>query len=127
MKNLNILIVSVCFVILFTSCNNNRTVLGRQFAIEELKSALSDSIGHNVLQKGFIAINDSTTATAIAEAVLFGIYGTDNIKKQKPYEIYHLDNYWLLSGTLPSGLNVGTFLIIMDAKDARIIKMSHGK
>lgn len=116
--------------IYLTACGQNksdRLILGKKYAEEELKSALSDTVKHNVINSKTIIIKDSLTATMIAESVLFGIYGKANITKQKPYEIYHIDNYWLLTGTLPKGWHGGTFLIILDDRNSQIIKITHGK
>ncbi|HNI44451.1 MAG TPA: YbbC/YhhH family protein, partial [Chitinophagales bacterium] len=72
-------------------------------------------------------IKDSLTAINVAEPILFSIYGKDNITKQRPYEVYFKDNYWLITGTLPSGWKGGTFLIIIDSRDCKVIRISHGK
>ena len=91
----SILTLSILTIYL-TACGQNksdRLVLGKKYAEQEIKSALSDTTKHNVLNSKTIIIKDSLTATTIAEAVLFGIYGKANITKQKPYEIYHVDNY----------------------------------
>lgn len=106
--------------------NQGRLILGREYAEKEVKSALSDTMRHNILKSKTIIVKDSLTATTIAESVLFGIYGKGNIMNQKPYEIYHIDTYWLLTGTLPKGRDGGTFLIIMDDRNSQIIKITHG-
>jgi hypothetical protein len=116
--------------IYLTACGQNksdRLILGKKYAEEELKSALSDTTKHNVIKSNSIIINDSITATTVAESILFGIYGKANITKQKPYEIYHIKHFWLLTGTLPKGSVGGTFLIIMDDRNSQIIKLTHGK
>lgn len=116
--------------IYLTACGQNksgRLILGKKYAEEELKSALSDTTKHNLIKSNSIIINDSMAATTIAESILFGIYGKSNITKQKPYEIYHINNYWLLNGTLPKGWHGGTFLIILDDRNSQIIKITHGK
>ena len=116
--------------IYLTACGQNtsdRLILGKKYAEAELKSALSDTAKHNVINSKTIIIKDSLTATTIAESVLFEIYGKTNITKQKPYEIYHIDNYWVLTGTLPKNWVGGTFLIIMDDRNSQIIKITHGK
>lgn len=113
-----------------TSCGQNkqdRNTLGKNYAEQELKSALTDTTKHNVISSENIILKDSLIATTVAETVLFSIYGKTNITKQKPYEINHLNNFWVLNGTLPKGSLGGTFLIIIDDRNARIIKITHGK
>ena len=111
-----------------SSCaQNKRLVLGKENAKEELKIALSKKPQHNVVNNKTIIIKDSVTAIKIAEPILFNIYGKQNIEKQKPYEIYLLENYWVISGTLPENYLGGTFLIIIDARNSQNIKITHGK
>ena len=113
-----------------TACGQtkgDRTILGKAYAEQELKSSLADKSKHNVIDNKTAIIKDSLTAINVAEPILFSIYGKDNITKQRPYEVYFKDNYWLITGTLPSGWKGGTFLIIIDSRDCKVIRISHGK
>lgn len=101
--------------------------LGRQFAETELKKALSPNPGHNNIDHKTKKILDNETAILVAEPILFSIYGKDKIIAQKPYSIYSIDNYWVISGTIPKSTKGGVFLFIMDARDCKIIKITHGK
>jgi NTF2 fold immunity protein len=124
-------IAFVLFVLsTLTACGQNqqdRITLGRKYAEQELKSALTDTTKHNVISSDNIILKDSLIATTVAETVLFSIYGKTNITRQKPYEINHINNFWVLNGTLPKGTLGGTFLIIIDDRNSRIIKITHGK
>jgi len=73
------------------------------------------------------AIPDKQTAIAVVKPTLFKSYGKDQILNEKPCQIYLIDGYWILSGTLPKGWVGGTFFIIMSAKDGRVIKWTHSK
>lgn len=120
----------IFLMLTLTACGqqqNARTILGKSYAENELKSALSDKIQHNVIDTKKVIIKDSVTAISVAELILFSIYGKDNITRQQPYETYFIDNYWIISGTLPKNYVGGTFLIIMDASNGRIVKITHGK
>lgn len=113
-----------------TACvqtKDDRTILGKEYAEQEIKSSLSDKSQHNLIDNKTVIIKDSLNAISIAEPILFSIYGKDTITKQRPYEVYFIDNYWLIKGSLPSGWKGGTFLKIMDSRDCKIIKMTHGK
>ena len=113
-----------------TACSqqqNARTILGKPYAEKELQSVLSENSLHNVIDNKTAIINNSVTSINVAETILFSIYGKDNITRQRPYETYFIDNHWILSGTLPKGSLGGTFLIIMDARNGRIIRITHGK
>jgi len=113
-----------------TSCGQtkgSRTILGKSYAEQELKSALTDKSQHNVIDNKTVIIKDSITAKSVAEPILFSIYGKSNIIKQRPYEIYSIDNYWVIGGTLPKEYLGGAFLIIIDSRDCKIIRITHGK
>lgn len=118
------------FLMLTSACNqqqNNRAILGQAYAEKELKSALTDRTQHNVIDNKTAIIKDSITAIRVAEPILFSIYGKDNITQQRPYEAYFIDNYWVISGTLPKNYAGGTFLILIDARNSRIVRITHGK
>jgi hypothetical protein len=72
-------------------------------------------------------IEDKKMAIAVSEAILFKVYGEENIKGQRPYGVYKTDLYWVLTGTLPEGYVGGVFEIAIDANDARVIGLAHGK
>lgn len=106
---------------------SDRTILGKEYAEKEIYSSLTEKPQHNVIDNKTVIIKDSLTAINIAEPILFSIYGKDNITNQRPYEIYFIDNYWLITGTLPYGWKGGTFLIIIDSRNSKVIKITHGK
>jgi hypothetical protein len=113
-----------------TACGqqqNTRTLLGKSYAEKELQSALSDKTQHNVIDNKTAIIKDSLTAIHAVEPILFSIYGKDNITDQRPYETYFISNHWIISGTLPKNYVGGTFLFIMDARDGRVLRITHGK
>ncbi|MEN2489519.1 YbbC/YhhH family protein [Flavobacterium sp. B11] len=119
--------LSLLLITLSSCAQNKRLVLGVENASEELKIALSKKSQHNVIDNKKLVIKDSVTAIKIVEPILFDIYGKEKIEKQRPYEIYLLKNYWVISGTLPENYVGGTFLIIIDARNSKIIKITHGK
>ena len=101
--------------------------MGKSYAEKELKLALSKEAQHNVIDNKSPLIKESSTAINIAEPILFSIYGKKNIESEKPYETYLIDNYWIIAGTLPKGMDGGTFLIIIDARNSKVLKITHGK
>ena len=120
----------ICLAFITVSCAQdkvNRTTLGINNARAELKQALSNVNAHNVINNKSVIIKDSITAIAIAEPLLFSIYGRKNIISQRPYDIYQIDNYWVLSGTLPKDSAGGTFLIITDDRNGKVVRVTHGK
>ena len=101
--------------------------MGKSFAEKELKLALSKESQHNVINNKSVLIKDSLTAINVAEPILFSIYGKENIESEKPYETYLIDNYWVIAGTLPEDSLGGTFLIIIDSRNSKVLKITHGK
>ena len=72
-------------------------------------------------------IKSTSTAIAIAEPLLFDIFGKEMILQEKPYEIYLLDGYWYIAGTIPKGSKGGGFEMIFSARDGKIIRLTHYK
>ena len=72
-------------------------------------------------------IPDSKTAVEIAESILFPIYGKDNIIKQRPYDVNFTDGYYIINGTFQKSEIGGTFIIIINSKDGKVIKLTHGE
>ncbi len=126
---MNICIVSAFCSLLFhlSACGQNpatRSVLGESYAREQVREVLKSS-DKAPFYKPLITTKD--IAIAMVEPLLFSIYGKQNIIKQRPYEVYLIDGYWYLSGTLPKESLGGTFEIIIDAKNGRVLKLIYGK
>ncbi len=103
-----------------------RLGIGKEVAEKSLKSALSKEYQHNVVDNKNLIIKDSLTAINVAEPILFNIYGKEKIEYEKPYEVYMIDNYWVIGGTLPEDAYGGSFLIIIDARNSQVLKITHG-
>lgn len=116
---------SCLILFLLFSCKQDRSVLGIEGAKRALHEALNDK-NEKVIFTGY-TIRDKKAAIEVAEPILFKTYGKENIIHQKPYEIYLLNGYWVLTGTLPKDMMGGTFLIILSEKDGRVIRLIHGK
>jgi hypothetical protein len=71
-------------------------------------------------------IKDARTAAAVAEALAFSAYGEALIKKQRPYQTTFINGYWRVAGTLKYDTG-GVFEILLDARDGRVVQLSHGK
>ena len=101
--------------------------LGREVAREELQTALKELSRHTEAADAQLLLPDSLLAVQVAEPILYRTYGEKNIQRQRPYEVYLIDHYWVLQGTLPMHSEGGTFLIILDARDSRVIELTHSK
>jgi hypothetical protein len=111
----------------FGQTNKENELLGRKYAEEEIEIALRNKKEHNVVDNKNLIIKDSLTATEVAEPILFSIYGKEHIEEQKPYKIYLINNYWVIYGVLPEGYVGGNFLIIIDGRNSKVIRITHGK
>ncbi|MBP1150333.1 MULTISPECIES: YbbC/YhhH family protein [Methylocaldum] len=78
-----------------------------------------------VPDEGFIP--DEMTAVVVAEAILKPIYGVENIDRQKPLKAVLNNTVWVIKGTLPEGLMGGVAMIEISKRDAKVIRVSHGK
>ncbi len=122
----NIILIITIFASTLIACSQiDRSKLGIENAKQELASALNYSSEKQLLLDTVIKTQE--TAIKYAETVLFDIYGQKNIEKQKPYDVYKIDGYWIIGGTLPKSMHGGTFLIIINSKNGQIIKLTHGK
>lgn len=130
MNNKQIFIFLMIFTCFLFACEQPTAESDKQerWIIEnQLDVALRDSTGHNVIDHKRIIIQNEETAIQVAEPILFGLYGKQNILAEKPYKISNNRNYWIIEGSLPDGYKGGTFLIIIDSRNGEVIKITHGK
>lgn len=99
-----------------------RAVAGEAVARERVQQMRREKSGFQL-----VLLPDEATAIAVAEPMLFKVYGQDNIIRQRPYEAYLVDGYWYISGTLPKGWEGGVFEIILNTKTSRVLELTHGK
>lgn len=127
---LRIILFFVLVTLVLGACeesSSKRTVLSRLNAQQQLKLALSKSEQHKFIDSRIVIIKDSLTAISIAEPILFSLYGKEKISSQRPYNVYRIEKYWVLSGTMLQNQVGGTFFIIINAKDSKVISVTHGK
>ena len=98
--------------------------LGKVFATQQLHELLD---GKGQLFTWDTLVRKSSTAIAMVEPLLFDIFGKNQIISERPYEVYLIDGFWYLSGTIPKGSKGGGFEIILNAKDGKIIRLTHYK
>ena len=102
----------------------DRIILGREHAQEQIKKVISNKTNQVFYDT---LIKNEQHAISFIEPILFDIYGKDQILKEQPYECYLIEGFWYISGTIPKGWNGGCFEIIINAKNAQIIKLTHYK
>ena len=106
--------------------NESQNVMSEEDARTIVYESINNPNLHNAIGQSTI-LGNRDQVKIYAELVLFEIYGKENIESQKPYDIFEIDDYWLLKGNLNENEVGGVFLIIIDSRDGRIIRMSHEK
>ena len=110
----------------YSQDNNDHWRISKEQAKSIANETLKDSTLHNVIGKESILITEKKVIK-FAEFILFDIYGKKNVENQKPYDIFQIDKYWLISGTLSKGTLGGTFMMMIDSRNYKIIRLTHGK
>lgn len=127
LKKLSLLIVLILAISSCIQKQEPRLRYGKTFAEKELKLALTDTTQFNVVDNNTILIKDSLMAIRMVEPILYSIYGKDEIEFEKPFETYLIDHYWIILGSIPKGINGGTFLVVLDSRNCRLLKITHFK
>jgi len=71
-------------------------------------------------------VSDQKIAIAIAEAVLFHVYGEKAIRNQRPYVVKHVRDKWIIDGAPPPrGFAGGSFHIVISQRDGRGLEITH--
>lgn len=90
-----------------------------------LEYALKNSFDRTLMK--FKLIPKKENAINYAEIILFELYGKDNIESEKPYQIHLINDYWIMTGTLPTGMQGGVFELVFDSWNGKVLILEHGK
>ena len=82
---------------------------------------------HHDVRKLKEVVSNKDTAIALAVAVWSPIYGKEKIEKESPYQVFRIDDCWVVYGSLEKGLKGGTAEAVISASDGRFLNISHGK
>ncbi len=109
------------------TCGQN--VTGRNLSIEpQVRQRVREAVkAASSAPFSGVLLPTKAVAVAVAEPILFAQYGKENIIRQRPYKVYLVEGLWYLSGTLRPGWDGGVFEIIIQANDARVKVLTHGK
>ncbi|BAT35020.1 hypothetical protein FJ881_10855 [Escherichia albertii] len=66
-------------------------------------------------------------ASELAEVYVRNIYGADVSEKEKPYNVEDKKDYWLVTGTIPSKVAGGVFIIEIKKNTGEVYTFSHGE
>ena len=118
---------TMMFTFTCAQSSDNKTSISRQHAEYLLNEVITDNKLHNVIDSTYTVIKNEEILIKVIEPILFGIYDKENIEEQKPYKIYDIENYYVVSGSLEKDSFGGTFIIIIDKRNAQILKITHGR
>ncbi|GHC65385.1 NTF2 fold immunity protein [Ulvibacter litoralis] len=125
MKLRIIFIVGILFISNLSAQDADRNILDKTYADELLSKALSFKTDTTKTYQPIIATEEK--AIKYAELFMFDRYGKETIEFEKPYQVYLIDNYWIIFGTLPKNYRGGVFEIVFDSRNGKIIMFGHGK
>ncbi|MFI2744152.1 NTF2 fold immunity protein [Zhouia sp. PK063] len=96
-----------------------------EYAEQLLKYALKNKSERTKMN--FKLIPKKQNAINYAEIILFELYGKKNIESEKPYQIYLIKDYWIITGTLRKGAKGGVFELVFDSWNGKVLILEHGK
>lgn len=105
--------------------DSDRWIGNKEYAKEQLEIALENKADTTKMKVKLFPKEEN--AINYAEIVLFELYGKDKIEFEKPYQIYLIDDYWIIFGTLPKGYKGGVFELVFDSWNGKVLRVSHGK
>jgi hypothetical protein len=121
-----LLILTGIFLIISSCCTAKWVQLEKEKSLNCLNKFLTDTT-YNAFNDELL-VPDEETAIKIAEIFLFKNYSKREIVKEKPYKIGLVNNYWIIIGSLPSYYKKGgTFEMVINSKDGKVIGITHSK
>lgn len=102
-----------------------RSLVGEAYARERIEEAVKHQ--DDFASTTALLLPSDSLAIATVEPLLFATYGKRQVLRQRPYEVYLLNDYWYIAGTIPKGSKGGGFEIILSARNAHIVSLTHSK
>ena len=91
-----------------------------------VKRYLSDS-AYNSKRPTSRVLTDKNLALKRALDLAIKIYGKRDIKRERPYMVDFINDFYIVRGSLKKGWVGGTFLVIIDSRNDSIVTVTHGK
>lgn len=121
-----ILIIGILFLTNTQAQDSERWVGDKKYAEEQLELALKIDYDRTKMNSKLIPKKEN--AIKYAELILFEHYGKKQIEFEKPYQVYQIDDYWVIFGTIPKkNYKGGVFELVFDSWNGKIMRLSHGK
>jgi hypothetical protein len=112
---------------LYSQNFKGRTKVGKDFANIQIKRSTNDSSKYNICDKNKLLLPDKKAVIEYSEIYLLEYDDKDKINNQKPFEIYLIDNYWYVRGTMKTGAFGENVTLIINAVGKKIIREHYTK
>lgn len=124
------ILIFICFTVSFVTFGQKKQKTKQPFDEEIFARRLLDEILADTTEQfkyqGDKLLKDTADLIEFAEPILFKYYTEKTIVSEKPYKIHYFDNYWVMYGTLHYAVG-GTFIIIVDSRDCKVLRLIHEK
>lgn len=78
-------------------------------------------------KNGAVLINTQQELIAIAEPILFSVFGKASIVDARPYIICLVGDYWTLEGTIHENQRGGYYCIAINRRTCEVVGINYGK
>ncbi len=130
MKNMKVgiaIIIGMIFLLNLKAQESERWIGDKKYAEKQLELALKID-REDRTKIDFTFFPKKETSIEYAELILFEQYDKEEIEFQKPYQVYLIDDYWIIFGSIPrKNYRGGVFELVFDSWDGKILLLSHGK
>ncbi|MDB4180655.1 YbbC/YhhH family protein [Flavobacteriaceae bacterium] len=125
MKIRIILIIGLIISINMQAQESEKNAEDYKYAKQLLEYALKNKSYRTEI--GFKLIPKKENAINYAQIILFELYGKEKIESQKPYKVNLINNYWIITGTLPKEMVGGVFEMVFDSRNGKVLILEHGQ
>lgn len=103
--------------------------INQQFELDNYDTIYAKGVDpYGVKNKPNGILPNDSLAVEMAKIVLFPIYGKKEIEKHKPYQVKLINNeIWSIKGQLDNNHEGGTFSILINKSDGKVLAISHSK
>jgi len=103
---------------------STRSTLGEAHARQQVQQVTKTSPQAPLLKP---LLAPKVLAIATMEPLLYSLYGQAQIRQERPCEVYLINGFWYLAGTLPKDRDGGTFEVVVEAQNGRVWQITHSK
>lgn len=126
--------IFLLMIFLFFGCHNIH--VGRIYVHKKdrrvfLESCMGDSLiiatKDRIVKRKYRLIKTRNDALKIAEPILNDKYGMLKIQDEKPFDVFYINGFWVVKGTVKKGYKGGTAIAILDSENGLVERVFHTK